>query len=110
MYHLGQGVRQDDAVAVHWCRKSAQQGDAAAQHSLGVSYASGEGVPWDFLAMACLREQRDYGEAFRWFSKAAAQDYAAGEYSLGLMYYHGYGVQQDFAEAVQSLGCRLGLG
>jgi TPR repeat protein len=101
MYHLGQGVRRDDAVAVRWCRKSAEQGDAAAQCSLGASYASGKGIPWDFLEMACQRAQRDYGEAFRWYSKAAAQDYAAAEAGLGFMYYHGYGVQQDFAEAVR---------
>jgi uncharacterized protein len=38
----GQGVPQDDAQAVAWYRKAAEQGYAAAQVNLGVMYANGK--------------------------------------------------------------------
>ena len=44
MYANGQGVRQDDAQAVQWYRKAAEQGDAEAQYNLGVMYTQGQGV------------------------------------------------------------------
>ena len=46
-YDNGQGVPQDDAQAVAWFRKAAEQGDANAQHNLGYAYANGQGVPQD---------------------------------------------------------------
>jgi TPR repeat protein len=47
MYDEGRGVPQDDAEAVRWYRKAAEQGDAEAQGKLGVMYANGRGVPND---------------------------------------------------------------
>ena len=47
MYANGEGVRQDDAGAVRWFRRAADQGDASAQVSLGFMYANGRGVPQD---------------------------------------------------------------
>ena len=38
MYANGEGVPEDDAEAVHWYRKAAEQGDANAQNNLGVMY------------------------------------------------------------------------
>ena len=35
MYAQGRGVRQDDAQATQWFRKSAEQGNAKAQFNLG---------------------------------------------------------------------------
>src|SRR5205807_420797 len=35
MYREGRGVPRDDAEAVRWYRKAAEQGDAMAQHALG---------------------------------------------------------------------------
>jgi hypothetical protein len=89
MYHEGEGVAQDYAEALSWFRKSAEQGDARGQCSLGNSYAEGMGT------------QQDYAEAARWYRKAAEQGYAKGEFSLALMYYQGKGVPQDYAEAVR---------
>ena len=45
MYENGRGVPQNDAEAVKWYRKAAEQGLASAQNNLGVMYANGEGVP-----------------------------------------------------------------
>jgi len=49
MYANGVGVPEDDAEAVRWYRLAAEQGNAGAQSSLGLSYANGEGVPEDFV-------------------------------------------------------------
>jgi TPR repeat protein len=44
-YELGDGVPQDDAIAVAWYRKAAEQGNAMAQTHLGEMYEKGKGVP-----------------------------------------------------------------
>jgi hypothetical protein len=43
-YEDGTGVAQDDAKAVEWFPKAAEQGNSQAQNSLGVMYALGRGV------------------------------------------------------------------
>ena len=63
MYAKGEGVPEDDAEAVKWFRKAAEQGDADAQVNLGLMYANGRGVP------------EDYVRAFAWFNLAAAQGF-----------------------------------
>ena len=75
----GEGVPQDPAEAVRWCRLAAEQGDAVAQFNLGELYALGEGVP------------QDPAEAVRWFRLAAEQGYAV-QYALGVLYGQGKGV------------------
>ena len=54
-------VPQDDAQAVAWYHKAADQGLAAAQVNLGVMYQEGEGVPQDDV------------EAHKWGSLAASR-------------------------------------
>jgi len=54
-------VPQYDAEAVKWLHDAADQGEADAQHNLGVMYAVGKGTP------------RDYVEAYMWLSLAVAQ-------------------------------------
>ena len=61
MYADGRGVPQDDAEAVAWYRKAAEQGNASAQHNLGVGYAQGLGVPQDNV------------EAHMWLNLAASR-------------------------------------
>ncbi len=61
MYRKGQGVPQDDAEAVRWYRRAAEQGYARAQFNLGFMYSEGQGV------------LRDYVQAHKWISLAAAQ-------------------------------------
>lgn len=63
MYFAGRGVAQDNAAAVAWYRKAAEQGYAPAQYNLGYMHQSGEGVP------------EDHVESFAWYDLAAAQDY-----------------------------------
>ncbi len=61
IYSEGVGVAQDDAEAVKWFRKAADQGYANSQNNFGVMYANGRGVP------------RDYVEAVKWFDIAASR-------------------------------------
>ncbi len=68
-------------------RKLAEQGDPAAQFSVGARYATGEDVP------------QDYTEAVRWFSMAAEQGHVVSQATLGAYYWAGRGVPQDLVKA-----------
>jgi len=47
-YEAGRsGLKQDYAIAADWYQKSADQGNAYAQASLGILYHSGKGLPHD---------------------------------------------------------------
>ena len=70
-------------------RKAAEQGDASAQHTLGLMYAKGQSVA------------KDADEAVKWFRKAAGQGDAGAQVSLGFMYHSGEGVNKDAQEAVK---------
>ena len=87
MYAKGQGVRRNYAEAVKWYRLAAEQGYAAAQYNLGVSYDKGRGVP------------QDDAEAVKWYRLAAEQGYARAQYNLGFRYATGQGVRQDYVQA-----------
>lgn len=63
-------------------------GSAQAQFSVGVLYASGDGV------------QRDLVKALHWYRSAAEQGDAAAQNNLGVLYATGQGVSQDETEAL----------
>lgn len=75
------------ARAVAWCRRAAEQGDAAAQARLGAMYYLGEGVP------------RDPREALKWLGSAAKQGEPYAQGCLGLMCAQGDGVPKDGIQA-----------
>jgi TPR repeat protein len=66
----------------------ADDGDADAQFSLGMKYASSEGAT------------HDYVQAVEWYLKAAAQSHALAQFNLGVMYARGQGVLRDDAKAL----------
>ena len=68
---------------------AADQGDAAAQCSLGDMHRDGLGVAQDDKRAAAL------------FKLAADQGYAAAQHSLGTMHRHGRGVAQDDKRAAE---------
>jgi TPR repeat protein len=70
-------------------RRAADQGDAVAQHNLGLMYEEGRGVP------------QDDAEAVKWYRRAADQGNALAQDKLGVIYVQGRGVPQDDAEAVK---------
>ena len=81
------GVAKDEAEAVKWYRKAAEQNVADAQYNLGVCYANGQGVT------------EDDAESVKWFRKAAEQNFADAQYNLGVYYDSGEGVAKDEVEA-----------
>ena len=59
IYDFARGVPQDDAEAVRWYMKSAEQGSAQAQYNLFLMYRLGRGVA------------RDDAASREWLQKAA---------------------------------------
>jgi protein TonB len=86
-YDKGDGVTEDDVVAVNWYQRAADQGNVKAQYNLGVMHATGQGVP------------QYYAAAVEWFRKAAEQGDVRGQYRLGLAYSTGTGVDRDYVQA-----------
>lgn len=84
MYSVGKGVQRNDAEAVRWHRKSAEQENKDGQFSLGWAYSSGRGV------------QRDYAEAVRWYRKSAELGDEVAAFNVGRIYEKGKpGVPRD---------------
>src|ERR1035441_8968210 len=80
-FFLGKlGVAKDEAEAVKWYRKAAEQNSPWAQCILGGCYAHGECVA------------KDEVEAVKWYRKAAEQNLAPAQYNLGVCYDNGRGV------------------
>jgi TPR repeat protein len=76
-------------------QQQAEQGDPAAQFSLGGMYTNGYGV-W-----------QDYAQAAAWFLKAADQGDTKAQIALGYAYAKGQGVPQDDAQATAASSGRL---
>jgi hypothetical protein len=72
-----------ETATLEQLRQMAENGDAAAQNTLGLRYATGEGV--------VLNEF----EAVRWFTKAAQEGFVPAQSKLGSLYFSGRGVPQD---------------
>ena len=87
MYHKGQGVTQDNLVAIQWYRNAARQDHAGAQHNLGVMYGRGDGV------------NVDVKEAAQWFHRAADNGHFKSLMVLGTIYHEGEGVPKDNVQA-----------
>ena len=122
-YAKGDGVPKNNALAVKWYRKAAEQGHRIAQSNLGLMYANGKGVPKnDALAVKWYRKAAEQGYAraqfnlgnkyragegvrknmtlaVRWYRKAAAQGYAGAQNNLGFSYEQGEGAPKDYVQA-----------
>lgn len=68
-------------------RQMAENGDAAAQNSLGLRYATGDGVTQNEM------------EAVRWLTKSAEQGNVSAQSKLGALYLRGRDIQQDLNRA-----------
>jgi TPR repeat protein len=73
MYSQGRGVPRDDAQAVAWYRKAAEQNLPLGQMNLGAMYLTGRGVP------------KDEAQAMGWFQKAAAQGEEQAKKKLAML-------------------------
>ncbi len=70
MYFIGQGVKQDDTLAVFWYRKAAKQSHTRSQSALGFMYAKGLGV------------KQDHQQAVFWHRKAAEKGHIVSQQYL----------------------------
>lgn len=89
---LATGLLCYDASAEDYFKETkvkAENGDAAAQCTLGSMYDKGVGV------------EKDYTSAVKWYLKSAEQNHSRAQFSLGVSYYKGEGVEKDYAEAVK---------
>ena len=68
MLEDGEGMPPNQAKAVEWYRRAAEQGHAPAQLRLGVSLARGDGAP------------QDWKGSYYWLYLAATQESQAIEY------------------------------
>lgn len=84
MYRDGMGTPQNYQEALHWYRRSAQQGLPEAQESLGVMYLAGKGVLQDNV------------EGLKWVTSAANSGLPSSQLRLGLAYQNGLGVIQNY--------------
>lgn len=84
---VGVGVPKSDCDALSWFSKSAEQGFAWSQHTLGLCSKTG------YFGL------EDLAEAVKWFRKAVEQTHAESQYRLGQCYEQGEGVSVDCAEA-----------
>ena len=74
-FQLGISAMKGNETALQGLRTLAGEGDASAQHILGLMYGgTGEGVPKDAV------------QAAAWFRKAADQGDASAQSNLGVMY------------------------
>jgi hypothetical protein len=78
---------KNQAEAVKWLRKAAEQGHPGAQATLGYMYERGYGI------------KADPAEAAKWYRKAADQNHDDGLFNLGRAYEHGIGVSTDLSQA-----------
>lgn len=93
MYFYGRGVPEDEARALQWARRSADQGNLDAMFFIGNMYVFGDQVP----KTVSDPDQ----EAARWYFEAARRGHAEAEYGLGLLFLAGKGVVQDQEEAMK---------
>ena len=89
-YQLGRSLYANSELqkASEQFRKAAEQGYAAAQLDLAISYAGGFGVT------------KDSEQAFLWFRKAADQGIAFAQNAVGFEYANGRGVPKNDEQAV----------
>lgn len=118
-------LARDYIGALEILRPLAEQGEAAAQVTLGIMYDYGQGVPEDDAAAmlwygrAALQGHvnlqhnlgvkffegidipKDPAQAVRWWRLAADSGFAESQYSLGELYAFGAGLEKDEREAAR---------
>jgi TPR repeat protein len=121
------GIKKDYKNSISWYKKSAENGDAKAQYSLGVLYLKGIGVEKDIykstelfiksasggntkaqysLAIRYIAGdgiEKNYYEAIKWLKRAADKNHPNAAYSMSLRYKLGQGVKQDKSQRIKWL-------
>lgn len=77
MYFNGEGIAQDDRLALHWFTKAAECGVVEAMYTLGIMYEQGLGTT------------TDNQQALEFYMAAAHGGDIEGLYRLGMIYFEG---------------------
>ncbi len=111
-YLRGQGVPEDPFEAVRWYRKSAEQGYADAQVTLGDFYYSQRFLDEDRrdesvwalllrLLTGSSKPKRRFDLAAYWYKKAAEGGNPQAQYSLAVLHALGHGLPKCYPEALR---------
>ena len=126
-YLTGRGVPRDEARAIYWHEKAAEQGLAEAQYSLALAYYLGVGTARNSteaatwyrraaeqghqqsqlrLGVLLSKDATDtatYKEAIRWLRMAADRGEASAQWRLGWIFSRGVSGKKDYAKAIPLL-------
>ena len=84
---MGKTGEKNYGKALELYTAAAEQGNATAQHNLGLAYYYGRGT------------DKDYEKAAYWFKKSAEQGYTNAQYRMGDIYYSGKCCPKNFKKA-----------
>lgn len=93
LHYYGQGVQEDEKLALFWWKKSASQGNVEAMFQLANAYLFGNQA-----AKTVTDPDR---EAAIWYFQAASAGHAEAQYHLGLLFLSGKGVENNHGEAAR---------
>jgi uncharacterized protein len=134
LYANGEGVRNDDQIALSWYKLAADRGDREAMFELAMFRLRGRGGPRDRDGAVALLERaasrghiaaaynlallylggqelpRDFAKAAALLRPAADAGNPEAQYALATLYKEGRGVPQDVVEAVKLLGAAAEAG
>lgn len=132
MFKRGQGMKKPDPnEATVWCKKSADQGYALAEHEMATNLQSGnntsssleyykkaakQGVPEAQYTLGKFYEfgeggvQQSYYQARTLYMWASAQGYSPATYRVGVIYEEGKGVRPSMVAAIRWYEKAAGMG
>ncbi|MBI5109696.1 MAG: sel1 repeat family protein [Rhodocyclales bacterium] len=93
LYYHGQGVTEDENMAIYWWKKAAASGNAEAMFQIAHAYLFG-----NTAAKSVADPDR---EAALWYFQSASAGHAEAAYTLGLLFLAGKGVVEDRTEAIR---------
>lgn len=93
LYYHGQGVAEDEKMAIYWWKKAAAQGNVEAMFQLGSAFLFGSQT-------AKFVPDPDR-EAAMWYFQAASAGHAEAQYHLGLLFLAGKGVVENRQESTR---------
>lgn len=93
LYYHGHGVSEDEALAIYWWKKAAEQNHAESMFQLGSAFLFGSQT-------AKIVPDPDR-EAAMWYFQAASAGHAEAQYHLGLLFLSGKGVEENRQESAR---------
>lgn len=91
LYYHGQGVPEDETMAIFWWKKAAAHGNSEAMFQIANAYLFG--------SQAARHVSDPDREAAIWYFQAASAGHVEAQYHLGLLFLAGKGVVESRPEA-----------